>query len=139
MTNASRRLVFACLAVSGAALGSGCGSIKALIKPPAAIDSATGDSIPRFVDVQVANHNWADVIVYLNHGASRTRLGSVGTARASEFRFPASYAHGTSVTLLVTPIGSPARFESERFTVQPGQTVYWTIESSLARSSLMIR
>lgn len=139
MTNASRRFLFACLVASGVGVASGCGSIKALIKPPAAIDSATGDSIPQFVDVQVANHNWADVVVYLNHGATRTRLGSVGTARASEFRFPASYAHGTSVTLLVTPIGSPTRFESERFTVQPGQTVYWTIESTLVRSSLMIR
>src|SRR4051812_25730077 len=139
MTNANRSFLFAGLVASGAILGSACGSIKALIRPAAAVDSVTGDSIPSFVDVQVANHNWADVVVYLNHGSTRTRLGSVGTARSSDFRFPASYAHGTSITLLVTPIGSPTRFESERFTVQPGQTVYWTIESTLVRSSLMIR
>jgi hypothetical protein len=138
MTHASRYLTLVCLVVAGT-LGSGCGVVKGLVRPPAAVDSITGDSVPQFVELQVDNHNWSDVTVYLVRSGNRTRLGTVGTARSGEFRVPASYAATSRLSLLVTPIGSPTRFESERFSVQPGQRVIWTIESSLKRSSLMIR
>jgi hypothetical protein len=101
--------------------------------------AAERDSVPKFVDVQVDNHNWSDVVVYLLHGGIRTRLGTVGTAQSISFRFPASYAVVDRVSLLVAPIGSSQRFESERFSVLSGQRVFWTIENTLNRSSLLVR
>ena len=112
-------------------------------KPPSAADvtpaGAERDSVPKFIEVQVDNHNWSDVVIYLLHGGTRTRLGTVGTAHSTSFRFPASYAAADRVSLLVTPIGSPLRFESERFSVLSGQRVFWTVENALNRSSLLIR
>lgn len=110
--------------------------------PPSTASAANGaerDSVPAFVELQVDNHNWSDVVVYLLHGGMRTRLGTVGTAHSTSFRFPASYAAADRVSLLVTPIGSQQRFESERFSVLSGQRVFWTVENALNRSSLLIR
>ena len=138
MSSVRHALVFAS-ALSAFAAVSGCRMIPGHGKPVPVLDPATGDTITRFIEVQVENHNWSDVVVYLLHGGSRLRLGTAGTARSTEFRFPANYAFADRVSLLVAPIGSRAQFESERFKVHPGQRVFWTIESGLARSSLMIR
>jgi hypothetical protein len=106
---------------------------------PIPADSAVEDTTGKIVELVVTNHNWSDVVVYLNHGSLRTRLGMVQTARSTVLRFPMSYAYARAVSLIAAPIGSPSSFESERFVLQPGQHAYWTIENSLSRSSLMIR
>jgi hypothetical protein len=115
-------------------LAVGCRPSMPRIATPA---DSTAD--PRFIDVQIDNHNWSDVVIYVVHSGQRTRLGTAGTARSTELRFPASYVFADRVSLLATPIGSPARFESERFKVAPGQRVILTVESSIGHSSLMIR
>jgi hypothetical protein len=138
MSSTRRALVFASV-LGVLAVVSGCHKIPGHGKPVPVVDPVTGDSIPHFIEVQVENHNWSDVVVYLLHGGTRLRLGTAGTARSTEFRFPANYAFANRVSLLVAPIGSRSQFESERFKVHPGQRVFWTIESGLVRSSLMIR
>jgi hypothetical protein len=91
------------------------------------------------IDLEVTNHNWNDVVVYVRHGGIRTRLGTVGTAKSIVLRFPRTYAYAAPISLIAAPIGNPSSFESERFIVQSGQSVFWTVENSLQRSSLMIR
>jgi hypothetical protein len=103
------------------------------------LPSALADTTGQVVELEVTNHNWSDVVVYLNHGSLRTRLGTVQTARSTVLRFPMSYAYARAISLVAAPIGSPSSFESERFVLQPGQHAYWTVENTLARSSLMIR
>lgn len=130
-------LLLGLMAATGIAVG--CRATPRQPSPVSRADSTAGDSVPTFVDLRVDNHNWSDVVIYLLHGGTRTRLGTVSTARSTVFRFPASYAFANRVSLLVTAIGSPVRFESERFSVHAGQRVVWTIENTLTRSSLLIR
>ena len=131
-----RHIVVAiCLAVPG--LLSACRAVPH--RSAATPRDSVADSVPRFVDVQVDNHNWSDVVIYVIHGGQRTRLGTAGTAKSTELRFPASYVFADRVSLLATPIGSTARYESERFKALPGQLVILTLESTISRSSVMIR
>ena len=127
------------IAIAGFAITSGCRGAAGRSTPAPTDSAAAADSVPRFIDVQIDNHNWSDVVIYVVHGGMRTRLGTAGTAKSTELRFPASYVFADRVSLLAAPIGSPARFQSERFKAYPGQRVILTIESTLSRSSLMVR
>jgi hypothetical protein len=125
------------IALTGLGMLSACRTVPH--GSAAAPADSVADSVPRFIDVQVDNHNWSDVVIYVIHGGQRTRLGTAGTARSTELRFPASYVFADRVSLLATPIGSRARYESERFKALPGQVVVLTLESTISRSSVMIR
>jgi hypothetical protein len=138
MSRSCRPVAFAILALAASAVLPACRARGTRALQPAT-DSLARDSIPRFIDVEVENHNWSDVVIYVLHGGTRTRLGTAGTAKSTEFRFPASYVFADRVSLLATPIGSTSRYQSERFKVSPGQRVVLTLESSISRSSLMIR
>jgi hypothetical protein len=136
----NRRLghsILASATLLAAALG--CSALSRHPQQPAPADSVAADSQPGYIDIQIDNHNWSDVVVFVTHGGTRTRLGTAHTARTTAFRFPASYEFARRLTLVAEAIGSPTRFESEGFSVLSGQRVYLTLESSLARSSLLIR
>ena len=96
--------------------------------------------IPEFVFVAVENHNWADVVISIISPAGQTtRLGTVTAGSSATLRFPGRYIAGSSpLQLQAKPIGGRAVLLSERFSVQPGQQVAWTLESSLQRSSLAV-
>jgi hypothetical protein len=96
--------------------------------------------IPTHVPVAVDNHNWSDVIVSVEHDGSRQRLGTVRAASAQVLRIPSMWVGPSHVLRLVARrIGSLSEFRSEGFTVQLDQTVDWTLESDLQRSSLGLR
>jgi uncharacterized protein YceK len=126
-------------AVFVAALESGCASLRHHRSSTTSSAAVADVSDTSFVDLQIDNHNWSDVVVSIVHGGTRTRLGTVHTASTTVLKFPFSYAFANAVSLVAAPIGSPSQFESERFRVLSGQRVYWSIESSLARSSLVVR
>lgn len=96
--------------------------------------------VPEFVMVSVENHNWSDVIVWLVQAdGMTTRIGTVSGSSNAVLQFRGSYiTGGGSLQLLARPVGGRTSLRSERFTVQPGQQVMWTIETSLARSSLAV-
>lgn len=103
-------------------------------------DESAAMPVPEYVFVNVENHNWGDVVVSLiNSGGQRIRLGTVAAASSATLRFPGSYiASSQAVQLQARAIGGRAVVNSERFTVGPGQQVTWTLETSLARSSLAV-
>ena len=96
--------------------------------------------LPEFVIVSIENHNWSDVIISIAPGSGQpVRLGIVTGATNAVLRFPGSYiANSQVLQLLARPVGGRSLLRSERFTVQPGQQVTWTLESSLQRSSLAV-
>lgn len=89
------------------------------------------------ISVEVENHNWSDIVIYLMNGNQSQRLGMVTGLSTIHFVFPyRRLATGGNVRLRAYPIGGPEAFTSERLLVQPGQWVKWTLESDLSRSFL---
>ncbi len=89
------------------------------------------------VALEVENHGWADVVIYLVRGTATERLGTVGSLNTKTFVFPyRRLGAGTDVRLRADPIGAERTFTSENLLVQPGQWIKWTLENDLTRSFL---
>ncbi|MFL5495670.1 MAG: hypothetical protein ACJ8DC_14900 [Gemmatimonadales bacterium] len=90
------------------------------------------------VDLEVENHNWSDIVIYLVRGTQRQRLGMVNALSSTVFTFPyRRLGTGGDARFSAHAIGGGG-YTSESVLVQPGQTLKWTIESDLARSSLAV-
>jgi hypothetical protein len=95
------------------------------------------DDKPADVLLDVINHNWLDVIIYVVHDGARTRVGTASASSQSNFTLPARLlGQGREIRLLGHPIGGSGRATTETLVVQPGQWIEWTLESDLARSSV---
>jgi hypothetical protein len=91
------------------------------------------------VALEVENHAWSDIVIYLVRGTAADRLGTVGALNTETFVFPyRRLGVGSDVRLRAYPIGGPRAFTSENLLVQPGQWVKWTLESDLTRSFLAV-
>jgi hypothetical protein len=89
------------------------------------------------VALEVENHGWADVVIYLVRGTAEERLGMVGALNSTVFTFPFHrLGTGNDAQLKADPIGSDRAFYSEDIHIQPGQSLKWTLENDLARSFL---
>ena len=89
--------------------------------------------------LEVENHAWSDIVIYLVRGTAADRLGMVGALSTETFVFPyRRLGIGTDVRLRAYPIGGPRAFTSENVLVQPGQWIKWTLESDLTRSFLAV-
>lgn len=101
---------------------------------------ASGETVGAPVDLSVENHNWADVVISIEHEGQRSRLGTAKAAAATRMRIPAGWVGSAQVVRLVAHrVGSRSDFLSERFTVLGDQDVLWTLETDLQRSSLSLR
>jgi hypothetical protein len=106
-------------------------------------DDKDADPLPSAATAEVAleveNHAWNDIIIYLVRGTAADRLGMVGGLNTQTFVFPyRKLGAGTDVRLRAYPIGGPRAFTSENVVVQPGQWIKWTLESDLTRSFLAV-
>lgn len=110
----------------------GCGFHSS--HPPGAKGSAARSEVA----VEVENHNWSDITVYLITSGLPQRLGMVTALGNASFVFPAHRLNTTSgLRLRALPIaGTP--FTSETILVQPGQAITWTLENDLDVSSLTV-
>jgi hypothetical protein len=91
------------------------------------------------VALEVENHGWSDIVIYLVRGTAVDRLGMVGSLNTKTFVFPyRKLGIGTDVRLRADPIGAERTFTSENLLVQPGQWIKWTLESDLTRSFLAV-
>jgi hypothetical protein len=89
--------------------------------------------------VEVESHHWSDVIVYLMNGNQSERLGTAAGVSTTHFSFPyRRIATGGRLRLRAHPIGGGGSFTSEDVVIQPGQSVKWTLESDLKRSSVSV-
>lgn len=101
-------------------------------------DLAPGQSNAE-VALEVENHGWSDIVIYLVRGTSAERLGMVGSLNTRTFVLPyRRLGTGIDVRLRADPIGALATFTSEELQVQPGQWIKWTLESDLTRSFLAV-
>jgi hypothetical protein len=89
------------------------------------------------IALQVTNHNYLDVVVYVLHDGQRTRVGTVTGSSSQILYFPVRLlGQGHEIQLYGDAIGSPDFARTERLTIQPGQYIEWTLESDLRRSSV---
>jgi hypothetical protein len=89
------------------------------------------------VSVEVENHNWSDMVIYLDRGQLSQRLGQVGTLHTEVFTFPYLQLGATgNARLRADPVGNLRSFSSEYINIQPGQSLKWTIENEIDRSFL---
>ena len=93
------------------------------------------------VVVVVVNHNWSDMRVYLlSSSGMRRRLGMVRTGERITFRLPYSYLAGShQYELLASFIGSGTEYRSGPVQAYYGAQTIWTVENSLAMSTLFVR
>ncbi len=89
------------------------------------------------IPLKVTNHNWLDVTIYVLHDGQRTRIGQVTGSTAQEFVLPwRLLGQSHELELLGEAIGSPAFARTEVLNIQPGQSIEWTLETDLRRSSV---
>ena len=120
------------LGLVGLLLGCGARSDDGTADP--GLSPATAE-----VALEVENHGWSDIVIYLVRGTAVDRLGMVGSLNTETFVFPfRKLGVGTDVRLRAYPIGGPRAFTSENVLVQPGQWIKWTLESDLTRSCLAV-
>jgi hypothetical protein len=117
---------FLCLAATSA-----CGSSRHSKESPSPGNSE--------VSLEVENHHWSDIVVYLMNGNQSQRLGTVSGVSTSSFTFPyRQIATGGRVRLRAHPVGGKESFTSEDVVMQSGQGIKWTLESDLKRSTLAV-
>ena len=114
---------------------AGCAGHKA--SPTPELSAFSGDET---VKLDVNNHNWLDVVIYVVHSGQRTRVATVVATGSASVVVPnhALRNSGGQIRLLVHAIGNPTTFMSETIVARPGMTIDWTLESDLKRSSLAV-
>ena len=92
------------------------------------------------VGLEVENHYWGDVRIYVLHDGVAERIGMVSAASDASFVLPGRFfLSGGPIRLRAWPVASPTSFTSEAIQVLPDQLIVWTLETQLERSSVMLR
>jgi len=92
---------------------------------------------PDPVKLQVENHNWADIVLYIVHDGVQTRFTNIAAAHDVSMEIPAQLQGQMGVIrLAVRRIGGTDSYVSQAISLRGNSEVRFTIESSLSRSSV---
>ena len=92
---------------------------------------------PDPVKLQVENHNWADIVLYIVHDGIQTRLTQIAAAHDVSLDIPPQLQGQMGVIrLAVRRIGGTDSYLSQAISLRGNSEVRFTIESSLSRSSV---
>jgi hypothetical protein len=117
-------------------LGPGCGLFSSHSKDSSRPNDSSLDSE---ILVEIENHHWSDIVVYLMDGSQSQRLGLVTGLSSKHFIFPyRKLTTGGNVRLRAYAVGGSGTTTSDDLRLQPGQGVKWILESDLSRSSLSV-
>ena len=91
------------------------------------------------VTLEVENHNWSDINIYLQRGTQRTRLGTVPAVSSTTLLIPSRvFGEVGTVRLMVYRIGGKDRFVSDALSVRMLSYIQLTVESDLEHSTVGI-
>ncbi len=91
------------------------------------------------VVLEVQNHNWADMIIYVVHDGRRTRLNVVTATKDASIVIPPSIIGQVgNLQLVARRVGAYDRYISQTISVRTGSTIVLTLESNLTRSSVAV-
>ena len=100
--------------------------------PRPAFEAPSGE-----IALNVTNHNYLDVVVYVLHDGQQTRVGMVTGSSAALLFVPLRLVGlGHELQLYGRAIGSEAFARTQTLIIQPGQYIEWTLETDLRRSSV---
>jgi len=89
------------------------------------------------IALNVTNHNYLDVVVYVLHDGQQTRVGMVtGSSNALLFVPLRLLGMGHELQLYGRAIASDVVARTPILILQPGQYIEWTLETDLRRSSV---
>jgi hypothetical protein len=112
--------------------GAACHHTAPEPTPPPAPDDRAAD-----IALEIANHNWLDVIIYVVRDGQPMRVGIASASSSASFTLPARLlGQGRELRLWGHPIGGSGGTLTETVVVQPGQWIEWTLESDLSRSAI---
>ena len=91
---------------------------------------------PEPVVLEVENHNWADVVLYVLHDGVQTRFPQVAAAHNVSIEIPARLQGQMGVIRIAARrIGGTDSYVSQAISLRGSSAVRLTIESSLNHSS----
>lgn len=91
------------------------------------------------VVLEVQNHNWADMIIYVVHDGRRTRLNTVTATKNSSLTIPPNIIGQIgNLQLMARRVGAYDRYLSQTVSIRTGSTIVLTLESDLRRSSVAV-
>jgi hypothetical protein len=118
---------------------AGCAAHRRAPSPPPA--SSSDDSTPSLDDlvVEIDNHNWSDIVVFVLHDGRSSRLAQVTAGRSLSVPLRPQHigAMGT-LRLAVHPIGGSSDYTSESVSLRTGSTIRLTVESRVGHSSVAV-
>jgi hypothetical protein len=90
--------------------------------------------------LNVVNHHWSDVDIYVIRDGQRQRVGTVTAAAEENFELnPSITKGGGTLQLQAHAVGSSGGINSEVITVRPGgMQITWTLENNLSRAVLAV-
>jgi hypothetical protein len=89
------------------------------------------------VKLQVENHNWADIVLYIVHDGIQTRFTQIAAAHDVSLDIPPQLQGQMGVIrLAIRRIGGTDSYTSQAISLRGNSEVRFTIESSLSRSSV---
>jgi hypothetical protein len=120
------------VALGLAVVAAGCAA-RGTIQNPAAPPP------PEPVTLEVHNHNWLDMAIYVVNGSQRFRVMTIVATNAATVVLPRHLlGHGREIQLQADPVGESRRYTSERVFAYPGSTITWTLETDLRKSNVAV-
>jgi hypothetical protein len=105
--------------------------------PEALADNSSGSVALEPVVLEVENHNWADVVLYVVHDGVQTRFTQVAAAHNLSIEIPPRLQGQMGVIRIAARrIGGTDSYVSQAISVRGSTAVRLTIESSLNHSSV---
>ena len=127
-----RRTILASCLIAVAFL-SACARRHAITEEPALVTLPLADPVV----LEVENHNWADVVLYVVHDGVHTRFAQVAAAHNVSMKIPPQLQGQMGVIRIAARrIGGTDSFVSQAISIRGSSAVRFTIESTLARSSV---
>jgi hypothetical protein len=98
---------------------------------------ATPPAMTGPVVLEVENHNWADIVLYVLHDGVQTRFTQVAAAHNISIEIP-ERLHGQMgiIRIAARRIGGTDSYVSQAISLRGNSAVRFTIESNLNRSSV---
>ncbi|HJP85986.1 MAG TPA: hypothetical protein VJ852_08355 [Gemmatimonadaceae bacterium] len=89
------------------------------------------------VVLEVENHNWSDIVLFVIHDGRTQRLAQIAAARDAQFEIPSHLIGDQGVIRLgLHRIGGRDDYRTEAVSVRTGTTIRLTIEGKLEHSSI---
>jgi hypothetical protein len=127
-----RRTILASSLLAAAVL-SACARRQPVAAEPVPVPPPPADAVV----LEVENHNWADVVLYVVHDGVHTRFAQVPGARNVSMKIPPQLQGQMGVIRIAARrIGGTDSFVSQAISLRGNSSVRFTIESSLSRSSI---